>query len=204
LVVKTWLLKLLSNRCIEHYSALLVSDWETGHSLLLGGYEMEIWKDIEGYEGLYKVSNTGKVLGVKREKELTQHENHRGYLKVSLQKDGKRKNELVHRLVAKAFLENTEELPQVNHKDGTKTNNHVENLEWSSQSENMKHAVEKGLLVRPKGESCYNAKLTNEDAQAIRERYAEGGTSHRKLAKEFGVSAGVVHNILSGRSYVTK
>lgn len=96
----------------------------------------------------YQVSNTGKVLGLKRGKELKQHHNSKGYLRVTLTKEGKRPRFVVHRLVASAFIENPHEYPQVNHKDGDKENNHVENLEWCSQEMNMRHAFENGMIHR--------------------------------------------------------
>lgn len=106
---------------------------------------MEVWKDIEGYEGLYQVSNMGRVksLGATnrvgwhlREKILKQTIEPKGYLKVGLRKNNKIQTVRVHRLVANAFLPNPFNLPQVNHKDENKTNNHVENLEWCTNKYN--------------------------------------------------------------------
>lgn len=101
----------------------------------------EIWKDIDGFNGIYKISNTGKVksLHQKKERILLPREN-KGYLEVSLQLHSKTSYRMIHRLVAEAFIENTNNLPQVNHIDGDKRNNCVENLEWVTPSENMLHS----------------------------------------------------------------
>ena len=105
----------------------------------------EIWKDIEGYEGLYQVSNLGRVKSLERtiwnngglykksERILKAYDNGHGYLRVELYKEGNREQPLVHVLVATAFLDNADNLPEVNHKDENKYNNCVENLEYCSR-----------------------------------------------------------------------
>lgn len=107
--------------------------------------ENEVWKDIEGYEDSYKVSNLGRVKSLDRIDALGHRRKGKilaitlatnGYRKIGLMKDGNTKNHSVHRLVAKAFLDNSSNLPQVNHKDEDKTNNVVSNLEWCTQSYN--------------------------------------------------------------------
>lgn len=114
----------------------------------------ELWKDIKGYEGCYKISNTGKVLSVKRilhtayhnrlhitnERILQPYITKNGYEIVSLNKDNKKDRYLVHRLVAEAFIPNPESLPQVNHKDENKVNNHFENLEWCTAKYNGEYS----------------------------------------------------------------
>ena len=112
----------------------------------------EIWKDIEGYEGLYQVSNMGNVKSLERtvwcglnggcyktvpEKIMKGVGDGHGYLQVGLYRDGKRKKCRINRLVAQAFLPNPDNLPEVNHKDEDKTNNCAENLEYCSRSYNM-------------------------------------------------------------------
>ena len=96
---------------------------------------MEIWKDIENYEGLYQVSNLGNVKSLRSNKILKPAFN-KSYLQIGLYKDGKRKFFLIHRLVAEAFLPNEDELPEVDHRDNDKTNNRAENLQWISGVEN--------------------------------------------------------------------
>lgn len=120
----------------------------------------ETWKWIDEYENMYQVSNIGRVRSVDRDvycevspnklqhifgKVLKQGINQKGYPIVYLSKDGKQKTITVHRLVAKAFIENPLSLPQVNHKDGCKTNNYVGNLEWCDNSYNQKHAWANGM-----------------------------------------------------------
>lgn len=119
---------------------------------------MEEWKDIEGYEGLYQVSNLGKVKSLSRiiirsngrqhtvkEKYIKQFQDKCGYMVAYLCKCGKKSNCRVHRLVANAFIPNLKNKPQVNHKDGNKTNNNVNNLEWCTNGENQIHAFQYGL-----------------------------------------------------------
>lgn len=111
----------------------------------------EVWKDIEGYEGLYQVSNMGRVKSVaryapnnggvffKEEKILKQVKNKKGYCTVSLSKRSKKQSVTVHRLVAKAFVSNPNSSLTVNHINEIKTDNRAENLEWMSISENVKY-----------------------------------------------------------------
>lgn len=109
--------------------------------------ENEIWKDIKGYEGLYKISNYGRIYSYYSKKLLKTTLCNGGYLRGHLYKNTKVKAFLVHRLVAKAFIPNPENKPEVNHIDGNKKNNNVENLEWVTSKENMEHAVINNLGV---------------------------------------------------------
>ena len=105
----------------------------------------EIWKDVKGYEGLYQVSNTGKVKSLKRHIILKPSLNPKGYLHIVLYKNAKSKAGIIHRLVAEAFIPNLENKPQVNHINGIKTDNNADNLEWCTNGENQKHAFALGL-----------------------------------------------------------
>lgn len=109
----------------------------------------EIWKDIENYEGLYQVSNLGRVKSLPRNtahlRIMTPRKDRGGYLYIGLTKNGINKSKKVHRLVAQAFIPNVDNKPTVNHKNGVKTDNNVENLEWATQKEQAQHAVKIGL-----------------------------------------------------------
>ena len=104
---------------------------------------METWKAIAGYEGLYEVSDLGRVKSLKycKERILNPGKNTRGYLQVGLSKDGQRKMSFVHRLVADEFVPNPNNLTTVNHKDEVKTNNVASNLEWMSQKDNINYGT---------------------------------------------------------------
>ena len=123
---------------------------------------VEVWKDIKGYEGVYQVSNLGRVRSLDRINAkgakingviLKQHDSGNGYLYVTLS-EGSRKNKrnhYVHRLIATHFIEESKtEGKEVNHKDGDKTNNRVDNLEWVTHAKNIVHGYENGLMKRCK------------------------------------------------------
>lgn len=116
----------------------------------------EVWKDIEGYEGLYQVSNLGNVrslnYGRTGEIKLLKQSTDCGYKRVMLYKDGERERYLVHRLVAMTFIPNPDDLPQVNHKDEDKSNNNVNNLEWCTGEYNMNYgSIKERLSESSKG-----------------------------------------------------
>lgn len=98
----------------------------------------EILKEIDGYSGYY-ISNCGVVTSKRFNRPMKQYQNEYGYMMCALSKNGKSKTVRVHRLVANAFVPNPNDLPQVNHKDGNKTNNHADNLEWVDNSGNIMH-----------------------------------------------------------------
>lgn len=112
------------------------------------------WKDIVGYENEYQINQFGEIRTLKDSPKLKKYDvlkpqisKRNGYVYQMLYKNGKEKLLRVHRLVAMAFLPNPNNLPQVNHKDGNKQNNSVDNLEWCEQSDNMKHAYKNGLQI---------------------------------------------------------
>lgn len=111
----------------------------------------EIWKDIAGWEGRYKVSNLGRVLSYNRpnghkDAIVVPHPNEKGYLMVHLYRKPVSKTVKVHKLVAEAFIPNPAHLPEVNHIDGDKSNNRVDNLEWMTRKANVEHARKTGAM----------------------------------------------------------
>ena len=114
----------------------------------------EIWKDIENYEGYYMVSNMGRIKSLNyrhtgKEGILKGNDNGDGYLQVKLLKDDKGKNYKIHRLVAQAFLDNSNNLPEVNHRDENKQNNCVQNLEWCDRAYNNNYGTRTEKTCKP-------------------------------------------------------
>jgi len=134
----------------------------------------EIWKDIEGYEGIYQVSNTGKVRSldrkvwnyIKKGRILKMHNNGHGYYNVSLHsKEKNEKHAYIHILVAKAFIPNPNNYEQINHKDFDKSNNCVDNLEWVSRKQNMLHYRKSNYCK--KVEKMREKKFTNKTLKRV-------------------------------------
>lgn len=135
--------------------------------------ELEIWKEIKGYEGLYEISSFGNVRSLSRTYiakgkatvifkpgQIVKTYVNR-YVNVKLYKNTKRYSHQVHRLVAIAFVENAANKPEVNHIDGVKINNHKSNLEWCTPLENVKHAIETGLYIPGSYDCSKKVKSTN-------------------------------------------
>ena len=176
----------------------------------------EYWKPIIGYEGLYDVSNLGRIRNSRTNYILRCFNHRQGYKLVSLCKDKKQKSYLVHRIVAMAFLENPYSLPEVNHKDEIKQNNNVSNLEWCDRLYNANYGTGNQRMIesrtrngnnigskktRNKGEANPNCKLSAEQIKYIREHYRKndnvfGGVP---LAKKFGVNAQHIYRIISNK-----
>jgi len=164
---------------------------------------MEIWKDVIGYEGIYQVSNTGRVKSFCRDKNgriLKPGKTSGGYLTVGLYLDGKGKTIQVHRLVLEAHIGPAPSPKhEGNHKNGDKTDNGVENLEWVTPSENNKHALQHGLKAR--GETHHNAKLTRRKVIEIRRLYATGEYSLAELGEMFGVHLTTISRIVNRETW---
>lgn len=108
----------------------------------------EVWRDIKGYEGLYQVSNLGRIMSFHRDSERIMRQSLKdGYLTIMLRKENKPKRYLVHRLVALSFIPNPENKPQVNHLDEDKSNNRVDNLNWMTSKENNNWGTRKSRAI---------------------------------------------------------
>lgn len=163
-------------------------------------FDEQVWKDIIGYEGLYQISNFGNVINVKTKKPLKGKKDKKGYLCVVLYSNGKRKEHKRHRLVALNFIPNPFNKPEVNHKDGDKANNYVDNLEWATTKENINHAVQHNLINDRKGESHNLSKLKNADVLEIANLLKEG-YKPVTVAKMFMVDRTTVSNIKHGKTW---
>lgn len=167
------------------------------------------WAKIDGFNDSYEISNTGLVRSIdrhdslgrfKESKILKQKITRFGYNEVSLSFGKLKKSFKVHRLVAIAFLLNIENKKSVNHIDGIKTNNDLNNLEWVSAIENTKHAIDLGVINQV-GEFNSCSKLTELLVKQIRDIYSKKQLSQRKLASEFNVSQRVIFNVVNFKSW---
>lgn len=161
----------------------------------------EIWKPVVGFEGLYEVSSLGRIRSKRGVK--SPYENRWGYLQITLYKDGKPYPKKLHRIVAEAFLDNPSNKREVNHIDGDKLNNTLDNLEWVTSSENKIHAQRLGLAPKPptkRGEENKCSKLTEDQVKQIRGEYRKGSREYGSpgLAKKYGVSHRTILYVVSG------
>jgi len=151
----------------------------------------EIWKSIANYEGLYEVSNLGRIKSFQRNKERILNPtklDKSKYLKITLWKNKVQKSYDIHRLVAIAFVKNENNLPEVNHQDTIKHNNFSNNLEWCTRKQNAVHARLNGLMVTRKGSENSFAVLTEKDVLKIRELHSTGKYFVADIARLFSVS----------------
>jgi len=158
--------------------------------------EIIIWKKVIGYEK-YEVSNFGIIRNsiTKTEKAMTNHNS--GYLSTGFCNKYKKETILVHRLVAIHFIPNPDNKRCVNHKDGNKKNNCIENLEWCTHKENNDHAFRNGLKNPAKGDRNASTKLTKEQVLQIRE--IGYSMTQRDISKLFNISNSVVYNIRANK-----
>lgn len=159
-------------------------------------------KQIKNFEH-YFVDESGNVYSKKRGnlRKLTPILTHYGYYDVGLSSSKRIVKICVHRLVAQHYIDNPNNLPQVNHIDGNKLNNHVSNLEWCTPKDNLKHARDTGLntsVPKPNGKGSKNSrsKLTEDLVLEIRKKSSEGIT-HKQLSIEYNVAESTISGIVS-------
>lgn len=178
--------------------------------------EKEVWKDIKHYEGLYKISNYGRVWSVHKQDFKAPHTKDNGYMFVQLYKNGKMRNEHVHRLVALTFIPNPHNLPQVNHKDEDKSNNCVDNLEWCDCKYNNNYGTARKRSVATKKEQGFYERKSKEwstsENPSIKNPKVKGKNSYAKrvicediifdciksCAEYYGVNYGTMRCWISG------
>ncbi len=168
-------------------------DWNS-----MSSQEKVEWLAVEGFP-CYEVSNRGDIRSTKRYKEpriLSKNVSGTGYYYIHMRKDGKTYNKKVSRIVCKAFMPHVDPTRSyVNHIDGNKHNDCVENLEWCTQGENIEHAYRTGLRKSIKGEESPHSKLTEANVRHIRSMHKNGGYSTRQIARTFNISHTTVRKI---------
>ena len=160
----------------------------------------EIWKPVEGYEGLYEVSNTGKVAslnynGTGQRKELKPTKAHHGYLNVRLYKEGRWKGVRLHRVVANAFIPNPHSLPEINHKDENPANNAVSNLEWCNHKYNCNY----GTRIERQSKSMVNGKLSKAIVSILPDGTVEEYPSMAEASRQLKCSQGRISDCCLGK-----
>lgn len=172
----------------------------------------ELWKPVVGMEKDYLVSSRGRVKALGKEWKTGRYGHRRksderimnlskrsGYPQVAVSTSGKKNSYMVHRLVAEAFIPNDENKPYVNHIDGNKANNNVENLEWVTPLENSRHAANEGFYSS--GSKHYFSKLTEDIVWEIRERAQSEKLSYAELGRQYGVLDTTISKIVRGLSW---
>ncbi len=189
----------------------------------------EIWKQIECSEGIYEVSSLGNIRSIQRNLIRSNGRNHFvksknlrpaidgcGYNRVAMSINGKLVTKKVHRLVAEAFIPNHDNLPQVNHINGIKTDNRIENLEWVTNDQNIAHAIRTGLIkmeysdeekkrsinkIIKKGSLNGFSKLSENQVIEIRKKYLPGVYTREMLATEFNVKKATIKDVVNRKSW---
>ena len=156
-------------------------------------------REVSGFTDRYLAFGDGRIFSIKRQLFIKPHLSPNGYLKLNVWAKGKVRSRPVHRLIAEAFIPNPENKPEVNHKNGNKTDNSVENLEWCTHSENIQHSVN-DIKTFPLGEQRKESVLTDEKVKRIR-RLKLLGFKQKSIARVFNVSIATVHKIIKGKTW---
>lgn len=162
---------------------------------------VEVWKDVVGYDGKYQVSCLGRIKSLYKRRSsriLSQKNDRDGYLSICLCKNNMKKHFRTHRLVCDSFIENPSSLPVVNHINGIKNDNRVENLEWTSVLENIRHSWKTGLSNRKIGENNFHSKLTEKIVLEIR----SSSLSRKELANTYKVSPELIGLVINRKSWI--
>jgi hypothetical protein len=167
-------------------------------------FKFEQWKNIIGYEGIYSISNLGRVKsanynGTNTQRIMKSRVGMVGYVIINFHKNLKRKTKTIHRLLAIHFIPNPENKKEVNHIDGDKSNCNIENLEWCTRSENKIHAHKLGLEKARKGVSSNFSKLT--EVQVLEIRKVNKSMFQKDIAKMYNVSRATITMILNRRTW---
>lgn len=167
--------------------------------------ENEMWKDIIDFP-YFKCSDFGNVKNFRfnnKGRLLTQYKNHSGYLEVSLYDYNKHKTstQLIHRIVAKTFISNINSYPIVNHKNGIKIDNKVENLEWCTHSQNSKHSIHILGNTTPKGEKHGKSKLSRCNIDSIITLLTENKLTQKEIGKIYNVTQNTIGRIQNGERW---
>ena len=162
-------------------------------------YDNEIWKDIKGYEGLYQVSNLGRVKNKRRNRLLKLRLERNGYLRVSLYKNSKVSCKFVHRLVAQNFIPNPNNLEYVNHKDEDKSNNDASNLEWCTRRYNNSYGTRGKRISKTLLEKYKNNPLSHRHTPVRDLVTGEVFNSVKEAAQRYGISTTHVQYVSQGK-----
>ena len=164
----------------------------------------EEWREIKDFGGLLEVSSLGNVRFKETQKVIRAHKSSNGYLQIKFRFDGKVRQPLLHRLVLSGFAAQPSEAHcQVNHKNGDKEDNRVENLEWATPSQNIRHRFQVLCKGNLKGEKNGQAKLTDAQVLEILRKVKIEGAKRKEVAEEFGVSLSAVYFICTGRNWAS-
>lgn len=159
-----------------------------------------MFKDIPGYEGRYQASMCGQIKSLLTNTVLKLQKGTKGYLTIRISSSpGNYKTKTVHRLVAKTWMGDSDLF--INHIDGNKLNNHVDNLEYCTKSENGKHAYKLGLQKSLKGSGHGSAKLNEFDVNRIRKLYSTGLITQKELGNVFNLSTQAIQKIVTNKTW---